>query len=119
MNANLPPVSYTKAIDIWIGTITRPLLPNLGVCMAFIFGALLEFALVNWAARKDSIRNAYRLRKRTNLLTGIDWCREESIRRHNLIIGEKPPPINSMLIENIGVRIARPGEVASCEKFWS
>ncbi|VDL66963.1 unnamed protein product [Nippostrongylus brasiliensis] len=48
VNANLPPVSYTKAIDIWIG-----------VCLAFIFGALLEFALVNWAARQDhSVRSS-------------------------------------------------------------
>uniref|UniRef100_A0A8R1TV31 Uncharacterized protein n=1 Tax=Onchocerca volvulus TaxID=6282 RepID=A0A8R1TV31_ONCVO len=57
INAKLPPVSYTKAIDVWIGA-----------CLTFIFGALLEFAWVTYMSARNRSRSMKRNRGKSNAL---------------------------------------------------
>ncbi|XP_022815568.1 glutamate-gated chloride channel isoform X5 [Spodoptera litura] len=61
INASLPPVSYTKAIDVWTG-----------VCLTFVFGALLEFALVNYASRSDMHRENMKKARREMEAASMD-----------------------------------------------
>lgn len=47
------PVLQLQAIDVWTG-----------VCLTFVFGALLEFALVNYASRSDAHREKLKKQRR-------------------------------------------------------
>ncbi|TKR96827.1 hypothetical protein L596_010789 [Steinernema carpocapsae] len=49
LNSKLPPVSYIKVVDVWIGA-----------CQTFVFGALIEYAFVSY---QDTLLKSTKLNK--------------------------------------------------------
>ncbi|XP_023220849.1 glycine receptor subunit alpha-3-like [Centruroides sculpturatus] len=85
VRTQLPPVSYVKAIDIWIG-----------VCSVMVFGALLEFTLVNYLSRSkkklnatQSVLHVLTRKKEESTETGTKYVNDEDTKTELQINAQK------------------------------
>lgn len=60
-NSSMPPVSYTKRLDVWTG-----------VSLTFVFAALLEMATVNYLAKQENISSESRQYKMVQVMKKIN-----------------------------------------------
>ncbi|KAI3418907.1 hypothetical protein GPALN_008005 [Globodera pallida] len=60
INSNLPPVSYAKSIDIWVGG-----------CVVFIFASLIEYAIVNYMGILDEHKQMRKITANRTRLSNV------------------------------------------------
>ncbi|XP_050086014.1 glutamate-gated chloride channel isoform X6 [Anopheles aquasalis] len=114
INASLPPVSYTKAIDVWTG-----------VCLTFVFGALLEFALVNYASRSDMHRENMKKKRREMEQASLDAASDLLDTDSNATFAMKPlvrHPGDPMALEKLRqceVHMQAPKRPSCCRSWLS
>ncbi|ALC46945.1 GluClalpha [Drosophila busckii] len=112
INASLPPVSYTKAIDVWTG-----------VCLTFVFGALLEFALVNYASRSDMHKENIKKKRRDLEQASLDAASDLLDTDSNATFAMKPlvrhpgDPLALEKLRQCEVHM-QPPKRPSCCKTW-